>query len=205
MNERLRDITTIPNLLTAARLVYSPVMAKRLHDNPKKWWAPTAAFMLSDVVDGSLARSGDRSPLLSMLGFRRSETGRRLDPITDKVVASQMIFAGMRSGVIPKPLGAASLIQKATISALVLGRAKERDEVAVTRLGKYTEFATNLGFGTLFAAECIENETWKNRVRTTAAFVGSLGVVGAVVANVEYLRGGEPQFAAQYTEEFLPA
>jgi phosphatidylglycerophosphate synthase len=185
MSEKSRDLITIPNVLTAARLAYSPKMAERLRTNPKKWWWPTALFMASDIIDGKMARAGDTSPALARLGFRRSETGRKLDPITDKITASQMMIAGMRSGVIPKPLGGAALVQKAAISAFTAHETANGTEMHVTKLGKYTEFATNMGFGFLFAAEAIEDETLKSQVRTVAATVGALGVAGALASNVQ--------------------
>lgn len=187
MSEKSRDLLTVPNLLTAGRLAYSPKMAERLRNNPRKWWFPSAMFMASDIVDGKMARAGDKSPSLEKLGFRRSETGRKLDPITDKVVASQMMIAGMRSGVVPKPLGGAALAQKAAISAFTAHETAGGTEMHVTTLGKYSEFATNMGFGFLFAAEAINDESMKDRVRTVAATVGALGVAGAIAANIQYV------------------
>lgn len=70
-------IWTIPNLLTAARLILAPFVAWRLleHDLQGAFWL-FAAAALTDLLDGNLAR------LLN----QRSVLGAWLDPIADKVM-----------------------------------------------------------------------------------------------------------------------
>ena len=68
---------TLPNLLTAARLVLTPFVAWRLyqHDVHGAFWLFVAAAV-TDLLDGSLARLLDQ----------RSVLGAWLDPIADKVM-----------------------------------------------------------------------------------------------------------------------
>src|SRR5947209_9529786 len=165
---------TVPNGLTLARLVMTPWVVKRLHDNPRTW--PTAAvFAFSDLFDGMLARAGETRPRLARLGFRTSEFGRKADPLTDKVFTAAVVGAGMHNGVIPKPLGAASLVQKAAVSAVTLWNESHGVEMEVTRVGKRAEFATNIAYGVLFIATSLppEHRRW---VRPVAIAAGAAGV-----------------------------
>lgn len=70
-------IWTIPNLLTATRLLLTPFVAWRLavHDVQGAFWL-FAVAALTDLLDGNLAR------LLN----QRSVLGAWLDPIADKVM-----------------------------------------------------------------------------------------------------------------------
>src|SRR5947209_14797263 len=140
---------TVPNALTLARLVMTPWVVRRLHRDPRTW--PTAAaFAFSDNFDGILARLGNTRPKLARLGFRTSEFGRKADPLTDKVFTAAVVAAGMHNGVVPVSLGAASLAQKAAASGVTLWNESHGVEMAVTRVGKRAEFATNLAYGVLF-------------------------------------------------------
>ena len=68
---------TLPNLLTVARLILTPFVARHLylHDVHGAFWLFVAAA-LTDLLDGSLARLLDQ----------RSVLGAWLDPIADKVM-----------------------------------------------------------------------------------------------------------------------
>ena len=70
-------IWTVPNLLTAIRLILAPFVAWRLleHDLEGAFWLFVAAAV-TDLLDGNLAR------LLN----QRSVLGAWLDPIADKVM-----------------------------------------------------------------------------------------------------------------------
>src|SRR3954453_6759530 len=144
-----RDLFTVPNGLTIARLVMTPWVVERLHDDPHTW--PLAAtFAFSDNFDGILARAGETRPRLARLGFRTSEFGRKADPLTDKVFTAAVVGAGVHNGVIPVALGAASLVQKAAASAVTLWNESRGVEMEVTTVGKRAEFATNMAYGVMF-------------------------------------------------------
>jgi phosphatidylglycerophosphate synthase len=182
------ELLTVPNGLTLARLLMTPWVVKRLHDDPHTW-PLAAAFAFSDNFDGILARAGDTRPHLARLGFRTSEFGRKADPLTDKVFTAAVVGAGMHNGVIPKALGAASLVQKAAASAVTLSNESRGVEMAVTRLGKRSEFATNIAYGTMFIATGLKPEP-RRIVRGIATAVGAAGVVGASYAAYTYWRDG---------------
>jgi phosphatidylglycerophosphate synthase len=183
-----KDLLTVPNGLTLARLVMTPWVVKRLHDDPATW-PVAAAFAFSDNFDGILARAGDSRPRLARLGFRTSEFGRKADPLTDKVFTAAVVAAGMHNGVIPVALGAASLVQKAAASAVTVWNEAHGVEMAVTRAGKRSEFATNMAYGVLFIATGLSPQQ-RRVVRPLALAVGVAGVAGASYAAYTYWRDG---------------
>ncbi len=183
-----KELCTVPNGLTLARLIMTPWVVKRLHRDPQTW--PTAAvFAFSDYFDGILARAGETRPRLARLGFRTSEFGRKADPLTDKIFTAAVVGAGMHNGVIPVPLGAASLAQKVVASAVTIRNESRGVEMAVTRTGKRAEFATNMAYGVLFIATSL---TPKQRrvIRPIATAVGAAGVAAASYATYTYWRDG---------------
>lgn len=185
-----QEVMTIPNALTAARLAASPLVARELHKDPKSW-PLAAAFAFSDNFDGILARLGDDRPRLARWGFRRSELGRKLDPVTDKVFTAEVLVAGMLNGTIPKWLAGASLAQKTIASAVTFCNEARNTELEVTKLGKYSEFATNLAIGSLFIAESLTDAEPRRQLRLAAGALGVIGVTGASLATYQCYRTGE--------------
>lgn len=185
-----QEVLTIPNELTAARFAASPWVALKLYREPESW-PLAAAFALSDIVDGKLARLGDKHPRLARLGFRRSELGRKADPFTDKVFTAEVLVAGMKNGVVPKWLGAISLAQKAVVSGITIYNEAHGAEVEVTKLGKYSEFATNTAIGSLFIAESATEGEQREQMRQVAMTVAAGGIAGALVAGYGYYRAGQ--------------
>jgi phosphatidylglycerophosphate synthase len=183
-----QELFTIPNGLTLARLAMTPWVVKRLHEDPHTW-PIAAAFAFSDNFDGILARAGETRPRLARLGFRPSEFGRKADPLTDKIFTAAVVGAGMHNGVIPKALGGASLLQKAAASAVTVWNESRGVEMAVTRAGKRSEFASNMAYGLLFIATSLRPEQ-RRIVRPVAIAVGAAGVAGASYAAYTYWRDG---------------
>lgn len=182
------DLFTVPNALTLARLVATPWVVKRLHDDPRTW--PVAAvFAFSDNFDGTLARAGTTRPRLARLGFRTSEFGRKADPLTDKVFTAAVVGAGMHNGVLPVPLGAASLVQKALASAVTVWNESHGVEMEVSTVGKRAEFATNISYGVLFMATSLGPGP-RRLVRRIAVGTASAGVAAAAYAAFTYWRDG---------------
>ncbi len=183
-----QELLTVPNGLTLARLAMTPWVVKRLHDDPHTW-PIAAAFAFSDNFDGILARAGETRPHLARLGFRTSEFGRKADPLTDKVFTAAVVGAGMHNGVIPLALGATSLVQKAAASAVTVWNESRGVEMAVTRVGKRSEFATNMAYGVLFIATSLRPEQ-RRIVRPIATAIGAAGVAAAAYAAYTYWRDG---------------
>ena len=85
-------VFTLPNLLTASRLVLAPVVAWRLLEHDVQgafWWFVIAA--ITDLLDGNLARWLNQ----------RSVLGAWLDPIADKVMLLTTLSMLALTGLLP--------------------------------------------------------------------------------------------------------
>ncbi len=191
------DAFTWPNAVTLGRLVLSPIVAKRLRNDPKGKWIEAGAFLFSDIIDGFMAKVMGKSPLLSKLGFRKSEFGKMIDPLTDKPVVGQLIKAGIDAEVVPKWLGYTSLAQKIGISAFSMSAGLHGAKIEVTDLGRHSELATNIGVGLLFPAESIEDPSLKRLARGSAMVLAVGGIAGALAANQDYVHSVHEQLAQQ--------
>ena len=198
------DIFTIPTLVTLGRLVISPFMAKRVSERPAETWKSTAAYVASDVLDGLLAKGGEWlaekfKPLefLPKIGFRKSEFGRKMDPVTDKLVIPQIFWKGMKKDIIPKPLGYAALAQKAGVTAITLYGEARGTNPEVSDEGRHAELLTNLAVGFLFAAEGIEDPRTKKLARAGLTAAAAFGVNRAAKAAVGYAQVTRKQLAQQ--------
>lgn len=181
-----KELFTVPNGMTAARLLISPFIAWKMYKKPAETWPVAAAIALSDNADGFFARLGDKHPELAKLGFRRSEIGRKADPLADKLFTAEILMAGMANGIVPKWLGALSLAQKGVISALTIHNEATGIEIEVTKLGKRTEFITNVAVGSLFIAESITDDHQKYLFKSAAIVLAAAGIAGASYAAYDY-------------------
>jgi len=88
----LLNVFTLPNLLTALRLVLAPVVAWRLleHDVEGAFWLFVIAA-ITDLLDGNLARWLNQ----------RSVLGAWLDPIADKVMLLTTLSMLALTGLLP--------------------------------------------------------------------------------------------------------
>jgi cardiolipin synthase (CMP-forming) len=86
------DVFTLPNLLTASRLVLAPIVAWRLlaHDVEGAFWLFVIAA-ITDLLDGNLARWLNQ----------RSVLGAWLDPIADKVMLLTTLSMLALTGLLP--------------------------------------------------------------------------------------------------------
>jgi len=82
-----KDWAVLPNLITEARLIFSPVAAILYLVNPDKlYWVAMLVFVVvaaTDKIDGYLARRLDMCTLL----------GKALDPIVDKALVVTTLVA----------------------------------------------------------------------------------------------------------------
>lgn len=182
-----QELQTIPNALVIARFIAAPLVAHELYEDPAEWWLKTAAFMATDNLDGFLAKLEDKSPLLAQLGCRRTKFGAMADPIADRWTGAWMIGAGINNGVIPKRLGYAAIAQKAFSSTTGLIAHKKGHTIEVSKLGKRSEFATNLGLGMLFAAESVEDPLHQKQLQTVSKYIAAVGIAGATANTANYI------------------
>ena len=99
---------TLPNLLTASRLILAPFVAWRLilHDVEGAFWLFVVAAV-TDLLDGWLAR------LLN----QKSDFGALLDPIADKVMLLTTLSFLALTGLLPMSLLLLVLLRDAVILA----------------------------------------------------------------------------------------
>jgi len=85
-------VFTLPNLLTASRLILAPIVAWRLleHDVEGAFWLFVIAA-ITDLLDGNLARWLNQ----------RSVLGAWLDPIADKVLLLTTLTMLVLTGLLP--------------------------------------------------------------------------------------------------------
>src|SRR5476649_1091502 len=109
-------VLTIPNLISAARLLCVPVFLWMLWEaHPARRGAAVLLAVLgaTDWVDGWIARRFDQG----------SELGKILDPVADRVLLLTAVVALMIDGVVPAWVGAAVLLREAVVSVSTLALA----------------------------------------------------------------------------------
>lgn len=128
------DIYTLPNLLTASRLLLAPLVVWQLAEGEMvaAFWL-FAAAALTDLLDGNLARLLDQ----------KSVFGAWLDPIADKVMLLSTLVMLVWIGLLPLALG---ILVAARDVVVLAGAAAYRTltgglEVAPTLWGKAATFA----------------------------------------------------------------
>jgi len=126
-------VYTLPNLLTASRLVMAPVVVWLLlsGDVTLAFWVFTAAAV-TDLLDGNIARIFDM----------RSVLGAWLDPIADKVMLLSSLFALVWIGVLPSWLAVIVAVRDLVVlgGAAAYRRLTGGLVVAPTLLGKVATF-----------------------------------------------------------------
>lgn len=175
-------ITSLPNMLTASRILVIPLFVLALFlDQPVGNWLAFALFSaagITDFFDGYFARKyGETSAL-----------GRFLDPIADKLlvaVALMMLvmnhtLAGLN--IVPTLV---ILCREIAVSGLREFLAEIRVSVPVSRLAKWKTTAQMVAIGTLIVGEA--GPDWTMAVGLTCLWVAA--VLTGVTA-YEYFRVG---------------
>jgi cardiolipin synthase len=169
-------IVTVPNALTALRLVLAPVfLYLYARGETVRAMATFAVAAATDLLDGLAARALDQ----------RSRLGAFLDPIADKVLALCVLFALAARGRLPiwLPVLEASRDAAQLCAALWLHGFHRPLPAGPTRIGKYATFA--LAATALLA---LAEEFGASRA-ALAPWVASAGTVAAccvVVSWVQY-------------------
>src|SRR5919201_4621940 len=129
----LSGVVTLPNALTAARLVLAPIfLALYARGDTVRALAAFAAAASTDVLDGLAAR----------VLQQHSRLGAFLDTISDKFLAACALFALWSRGRLPLwlPLFVVSRDVAQLLGAAALRTIHRRVPVAPTRIGKYATF-----------------------------------------------------------------
>ena len=167
-----REQLTIPNIITVARILVTPLMAVMLARDPVAWAIPAILIGLTDVLDGFLARRFNWI----------TELGRILDPTADVIYTSAIAIALAVAGVLPVPLMAATLLQKA-LKTVITGMAAIRlkgVKTHVTDFGKAVEVVTNVGVAGFMLAKLTPDE-WYDPLRIVATVVTIAGILAGFI------------------------
>ncbi len=125
---------TLPNALTALRLVLAPVfLVLYVRGDTLRALAAFAAAAATDVLDGLVARAL----------HQHTRLGEFLDPIADKFLAACALVALAATGRLPVWLPVLVVARDAALlaGATILRGTRHRVPVAPTRIGKYATFA----------------------------------------------------------------
>jgi cardiolipin synthase len=169
-------IVTVPNALTAARLVLAPVFlwlyARGETTRAVLVFAVAAA---TDMLDGLAARALDQ----------RSRLGAFLDPIADKVLALCVLFALAARGRLPMwlPVLEASRDAAQLGAALWLHGIHRPLPSGPTRVGKYATFGLA---ATALLALAEEFGAPRETLRPWVAAAGTVAAVCIVVSWIQY-------------------
>ncbi len=133
-SDRETMLTTLPNVLTLARILAIPAVVGLLYlDSAPARWAAFALFVaaaITDWLDGKLARArGEVSPL-----------GRFLDPIADKLLVAAVVVMLVASGDVAGAAVVAAIVilcREILVSGLREYLAELSVPMPVSRLAKW--------------------------------------------------------------------
>lgn len=156
-----KNVISLPNLLTYARIAAVPLVVACLLAGGYQWrWTALGLFVaaaLTDFLDGYLAR----------LWSQQSSLGRMLDPIADKLLVAAVLLMLAAEGTISGVhIWAAIIIlsREVLVSGLREFLGQVQASVPVTRLAKYKTAVQLVAIGFLIAGpagdQILPYNTW---------------------------------------------
>jgi cardiolipin synthase (CMP-forming) len=173
---RWSRVLTLPNALTAARIVLAPIfLVLYARGDTVRALAAFAVAAATDVLDGLAAR----------VLRQYTRLGAFLDPIADKFLAACALFALWQRGRLPLwlPLLVISRDAAQLLGAAALRWLRREIPIAPTRIGKYATFSIAATVVLSLAAEFL---TWP--ARQVAPVVAALGLVAAECVAVSWFQ-----------------
>jgi cardiolipin synthase len=125
-----------PNALSLSRIVLTPVAAVLITRNSPWAFAVIAIALVTDLLDGALARRLRES----------TELGRFLDPLADKILAGGVLAALAASSRIPWELAIAVIVRDGALLAYGWLRLRAGDSVPGASLPGKIAFASLGGY-----------------------------------------------------------
>ncbi|MDJ0893716.1 MAG: CDP-diacylglycerol--glycerol-3-phosphate 3-phosphatidyltransferase [Alphaproteobacteria bacterium] len=177
-------ITSLPNLLTLARILLIPLVVVTFFLDGNVWrWVALGIFVtagITDFLDGYLART--RQEL--------SKLGRFLDPIADKLLVAAVILMltafDRISGLTVLP-AVVILCREIVVSGLREFLAELRVSVPVSRLAKWKTAIQMVTLGFLLVGEAAEPTV-------PARLIGEVGLwvaaILTIITGYDYMRAG---------------
>ncbi|MCG8354779.1 MAG: CDP-diacylglycerol--glycerol-3-phosphate 3-phosphatidyltransferase [Kiloniellales bacterium] len=177
-------LTTLPNLLTLARIAAIPLLVGLLYfEGPTTRWCALVIFVLAgitDYLDGYLARS--RAEV--------SAVGRFLDPIADKLLVASIILMLVANGSITGLVVLPALVilcREILVSGLREYLAEISVPMPVSRLAKWKTAIQMVALGFLIVGDA-------GPAAIPVQMIGELGLWGAALLTLitgnDYLRRG---------------
>lgn len=165
-----RQLLTVPNLFTLARLVCIPLFVWLLvaQDRPL-----AAAWVLglvgaTDWIDGYLARR---------LG-QVTTIGKIFDPVVDRVLIAATVICAIAEGFAPLWFTLIVLCREAAVTVLVgYVTARTGKRIDVTYIGKCAAFAVMWAFPWFLAADALEDGGWQTFFGFGAWVSAAAGIV----------------------------
>ena len=137
-------LTTVPNLLTALRVLLTPVFLYLIFSD--RWYLQASALLvfiaasLTDFYDGRIAR---RDKTITRVG-------RFMDPLADKLLVSSALVAFVLLGMVEAWLVVVMLVRDLGITCLRIHAVRQGRPVVTSRLAKWkTMLQLVLVFGIL--------------------------------------------------------
>ena len=190
-------LTDLPNLLSLARLLATPVVIGLLllgFPGSGLWAAIIFALAsITDFVDGRLARARG---LVSRLGVF-------LDLAADKVLVAGVLIALVELGAVPTWIAATIVIREFVVQAVRQLAATEDVVIAARRLGKAKTVATLVGIFVVILAVDASTGGPLARLEVSPALSAAgfwlmvLATAMTVVSGLDYLRAALPSLASR--------
>jgi len=185
MNATARDpgssstrVLTVPNLISAARIVLTPVFVVLIldHDTTTEGLILFGVVVATDWVDGAIARRTGQV----------SELGKILDPVADRLAIAAGLIALAIRGVFPWWAAAAILIRDVAVLLVGIAVLRRGVRIEVRWIGKIATFClmTAIPFVSWGALDLPLAEA--ATVMGWAAY--AVGIVEYYVAGFDYLR-----------------
>ena len=148
---------TLPNVLSAARLLCVPVFCWLLFDGHR--WAAFAVLGTlgaTDWIDGWIARRFDQG----------SELGKVLDPVADRAMLLVAVLSLMIDGVVPIWVGSAVLVRELVVSGSTLALAAAgAARIDVKWLGKAGTFGVMFALPGFLLVDVLRVGFWHDFTR----------------------------------------
>jgi cardiolipin synthase len=185
--DRLDRVVTLPNAVTAVRLLAIPLFVWLLFGAGRQSAAAAVLALLgaTDWVDGFLARRLHQV----------STVGKVLDPAADRLLIVTGVVAIVVHGAVPVWFAVATLSREVVVGGAVLALAAlGAARIDVLRTGKAGTFGLMVAYPTFLLSHGTAG--WQVPVHDFAWVTGGIGLVLAWVAALSYVGPGRRALAA---------
>lgn len=170
--EHHEAIFNVPNTITFARLVGVVCESARYAKTGgiQHFFRGLGIFLL-DVLDGPAARKLNQE----------TEFGKQFDPIVDKISVATLATSAVMHGEADWPVVAiVGTLNASNMAATAVAKARNVP-IEVTKIGKYSQFGMNTGFGLHVAGKHLARHSESPLVRGAGQVLRAFGGTGAAL------------------------